>query len=85
MTVESSSNVWKRSFPARACAFLGLLAAAFAVGCGGVPKTYYYTLQVPAAPRPLIPGRTMFWEWNTSARRKSCGTIASSIMFLRPR
>jgi ABC-type uncharacterized transport system auxiliary subunit len=24
----------------------------FATACGGVPKTYYYTLQVPAAPAP---------------------------------
>jgi len=30
---------------------MGLLAAA----CGGVPKTYYYTLQVPAAPAPTDP------------------------------
>ena len=51
-TVASSSNVWKRSFPARACAVLGILVTAFAVGCGGVPKTSYYTLQVPAAPPP---------------------------------
>jgi ABC-type uncharacterized transport system auxiliary subunit len=55
MTVESSSNVWKRSFPARGCAFLVLLAIAFAAGCGGVPKTSYYTLQVPAAPAPTDP------------------------------
>ena len=54
-TVESSSNVWKRSFQARACAVLGLLAAVFAAGCGGVPKTYYYTLQVPAVPAPSDP------------------------------
>ncbi|MGD0224712.1 MAG: ABC-type transport auxiliary lipoprotein family protein [Terriglobia bacterium] len=53
--VESSSNVWKRSFQARACAVLGLLAAAFVAGCGGVPKTFYYTLQVPAAPAPSDP------------------------------
>jgi ABC-type uncharacterized transport system auxiliary subunit len=53
--VESSSNVWKLSFRARACAVLGLLAAALAAGCGGVPRTYYYTLQVPAAPAPSDP------------------------------
>ena len=52
MPVESSSNVWKRSLPARACAVLGLLLALLAPACGGVPKTYYYTLQVPAAPAP---------------------------------
>jgi ABC-type uncharacterized transport system auxiliary subunit len=52
MTVEFSSNVWKRSFQARAFAVLGLLVALFAAGCGSVPKTYYYTLQVPAAPAP---------------------------------
>ena len=54
-TVESSSSVWKRSFRARACAVLGLLAVMFATGCGGVPKTYYYTLQVPAVPAPTDP------------------------------
>jgi ABC-type uncharacterized transport system auxiliary subunit len=31
---------------------VGLLAAVFAAACGGVPKTYYYTLQVPAVPAP---------------------------------
>jgi len=51
-TVELLSNVWKRNFPAPAWAFLGLLAAAFAAGCGSIPKTYFYTLQVPAAPAP---------------------------------
>ncbi len=55
MIVESLSNVWKRSFQARACAVLGLLATIFAAACGGVPKTYYYTLQVPAAPAPNEP------------------------------
>jgi ABC-type uncharacterized transport system auxiliary subunit len=54
-TVESSSNVWKGSFPAGACLVLGLLATALAGGCGGVPKTYYYTLQVPAVPAPTDP------------------------------
>jgi ABC-type uncharacterized transport system auxiliary subunit len=54
-TVESSLNVWKHSFQTRACAVLGLLAAAFAAECGSVPKTYYYTLQVPAAPAPVDP------------------------------
>ncbi|MGD1101779.1 MAG: ABC-type transport auxiliary lipoprotein family protein [Terriglobia bacterium] len=54
-TVESSSNGWKGSFPVRACAVLGLLAAVLAVGCGSVPKTYFYTLQVPAAPAPTDP------------------------------
>src|SRR5579862_1313124 len=50
--VEFLSNESKPSIPGRALAFLGLLAALFAVGCGGVPKTSYYTLQVPAAPAP---------------------------------
>jgi len=54
-TVESSLNVWKGSFPAQACAFFALLVAAVAAGCGGVPKTYYYTLQVPAVPAPADP------------------------------
>lgn len=55
MTVESASNVWKASFQVRAGAVLGLLAAFLAVGCGGVPKTYFYTLQVPSAPAPNDP------------------------------
>lgn len=54
-TVESSSNVWKRSFKARGRAVLGLLLAAFVAGCGSVPKTYFYTLQAPAAPAPADP------------------------------
>lgn len=53
--VGSLSNVWKRSFRSRACAVLGLLMALLTAGCGGVPKTYYYTLQVPAAPAPADP------------------------------
>ena len=59
MIAESSLNVWKRSFPAPALAILGLLGTLFAAGCGGVPKTYYYTLQVPAAPAPAD-SRTSF-------------------------
>ncbi|MGO8817150.1 MAG: ABC-type transport auxiliary lipoprotein family protein [Terriglobia bacterium] len=56
MTIAgSSSNVWKHSFQARTCAILGLLATAFFAGCGGIPKTYYYTLQIPAAPAPSDP------------------------------
>jgi ABC-type uncharacterized transport system auxiliary subunit len=31
---------------------LGLLVIAFATGCGGVPKTHYYTLQAPSTPAP---------------------------------
>jgi ABC-type uncharacterized transport system auxiliary subunit len=53
--VESLSNVWKRSSRSRACAILGLLMALLTAGCGGVPKTYYYTLQAPAAPAPTDP------------------------------
>ncbi|MDR3676702.1 MAG: ABC-type transport auxiliary lipoprotein family protein [Acidobacteriota bacterium] len=55
MIVESASNVWKASFQVRAGAILGLLAAVLAIGCGGVPKTYFYTLQVPSAPAPNDP------------------------------
>ncbi|MGD1156082.1 MAG: ABC-type transport auxiliary lipoprotein family protein [Terriglobia bacterium] len=54
-TVEFSSNVWKRSFRTSGWVVLGLLATFLSVGCGGVPKTYYYTLQVPAAPPPNDP------------------------------
>ena len=35
-------------------AVLGILAAVF-TACGGVPKVYYYTLQVPAVPTPSDP------------------------------
>ena len=55
MTVESVSNVWTRSSCASGCLVLGLLAALLGAGCGSVPKTYYYTLQVPAAPSPVDP------------------------------
>jgi len=34
---------------------LGLLVVVGSLGCGGVPKTSYYTLQVPAAPPPGDP------------------------------
>ena len=54
-TVESSSNVWKLSFPGLVRVVVGLLAAFYAVACGSVPKTYYYTLQVPAAPAATDP------------------------------
>ena len=53
--VESLSNVWKRSHRSRECAILGLAMVLLTAGCGGVPKTYYYTLQVPAAPAPTDP------------------------------
>jgi len=53
--VASSSKGWKRSLQVRACAALGFLAAIFIAGCGSVPKTYYYTLQVPEAPAPNDP------------------------------
>lgn len=54
-TVESSWNVWKGSFEARTCVVLGLLAVIFTAGCGGVPKTHIYTLQVPAVPTASDP------------------------------
>jgi len=44
--------VWKRSLQGQAWAALGLLVTLFAAGCGGVPKIYYYTLEVPVAPAP---------------------------------
>lgn len=55
ISVESSSNVWNRSSPTRAWTIAGLLVAVLAAGCGGVPKTSYYTLQLPAAPAPTDP------------------------------
>jgi len=39
----------------RALCFLGLLAIGFSAACGGVPRIYTYTLQVPAAPPPSAP------------------------------
>ena len=55
MTVESVSNVWMRNSCICGWLVLGLLAALLSAGCGGVPKTHYYTLQVPAAPSPADP------------------------------
>ena len=57
--VESSSNAWKHSRQVRVWAFLGVLVLVFTVACGGVPKTYYYTLQLPAVPVATDP-RTDF-------------------------
>jgi ABC-type uncharacterized transport system auxiliary subunit len=42
----------KRRLQAPAGAVLGILVAVFTAACGGVPKTYYYTLRVPALPAP---------------------------------
>jgi ABC-type uncharacterized transport system auxiliary subunit len=50
MNVASLSNVWKRSCNSHSAAVMGILAAILATGCGGVPKTSFYTLQVPAVP-----------------------------------
>jgi len=55
MTVESVSNVWMRNSCTSGWLVLGLLAALLSAGCGGVPKTHYYTLQVPAVPAPTDP------------------------------
>lgn len=52
MIVESASSVWKSSVQTRIYAVVGLLTAVLAVGCGGVPKTYVYTLQTPSLPAP---------------------------------
>jgi ABC-type uncharacterized transport system auxiliary subunit len=54
-TGEFRWNVWKRSLRSGAWVALGFLATIISAGCGGVPKTYYYTLQVPAAPPPNDP------------------------------
>ncbi len=53
--VESLSNAWKRSFPARVCSHAALLAALFAAACGSVPKTSFYNLQTPPVPVPSDP------------------------------
>lgn len=37
---------------------LGMLAAVTAASCGGVPKTYYYTLRVPPPPTSADPKTT---------------------------
>lgn len=59
MSVESLSNVWRRRHFSLLWAAMGLLASLLAAGCGGVPKTYYYGLQVPALPAASDP-RTDF-------------------------
>jgi ABC-type uncharacterized transport system auxiliary subunit len=71
MIVESLSNVsptrhsrygdgaWKRSLQADVWAILGILAVVFSAACGGVPKTYYYTLHV-LAPPPVADSKTNF-------------------------
>jgi len=53
ITVKSGSNVWTRSLRTGGWLVLVLLAALLSAGCGSVPKTYYYTLQVPASPSPV--------------------------------
>ena len=55
MIVESWWNVWKHSFRAGGKFAALLVAMALMAGCGSVPKTHYYTLQVPAAPSPSDP------------------------------
>jgi len=49
MSVESLSNAWKRRSISLLWAAMGL-ALVLAAGCGGVPRNYYYGLQVPALP-----------------------------------
>ena len=56
--VGFSFSVWKRSMRATIGGLVVLLVAAFAAACGGIPKTFYYTLQVPAAPAPTDPKTT---------------------------
>ena len=56
--VEFSFSVWKRSVRATIGGLVALLMAAFAPACGGIPKTFYYTLQVTAAPAPTDPKTT---------------------------
>ena len=55
MNGESSSNGWKCSSQDRMVAVFALIAALSLTACGGVPKTYYYTLQTPAVPAPSEP------------------------------
>lgn len=57
--VESKSNGWKRRIPATARIATVMLLGLLALGCGGMPKISYYTLQVPAAP-PSSEPRTSF-------------------------
>lgn len=54
-TVESSLNALERRYLAISGLLLGLLAAFFGVACGSVPKTYYYTLQLPSPPATSDP------------------------------
>ncbi len=59
MTVASWWNAWKAR---RADALLGaggLLVVCLSVSCGGVPKTYYYTLRTPPPPAAGDPRTTL--------------------------
>ncbi len=48
--VASSWNVWKRSAAGAVLGVSGLLVVCLSVSCGGVPRTFYYTLRPPAPP-----------------------------------
>jgi len=50
--VESASNVVTNKLRTGLGLVWGLMAALLSIGCGGIPKTTYYTLQVPATPLP---------------------------------
>ncbi|MBI1940476.1 MAG: membrane integrity-associated transporter subunit PqiC [Acidobacteria bacterium] len=59
MNVELSWNVWRGKHD-RAWIWLPeLLALVVSASCGSLPKTHYYTLQLPAPPAPVDP-RTDF-------------------------
>ncbi len=50
MSVELQWRVWKHSDGRPWMIVPGLLALLMLVSCGSLPKTYYYTLQLPAPP-----------------------------------
>lgn len=55
--VASSWNVWKPSGAGALLGASGLLAVCLTAACGGVPRTFYYTLRSPvppAAPDPRM-------------------------------
>lgn len=48
--VASPWSAWALRFARRQAAACGLLMALMGASCGGLPKTYYYTLRVPPPP-----------------------------------
>ncbi len=61
MTVGSSSSAWRRKLGRPLAAVFGIVAVLLCAACGGsVPKTNYYTLQMPPPPPPVNDPKTNF-------------------------